>query len=665
MPTVQPPYFGAAYYPEDWHLEQIDRDIALMLEARMNCMRIGEFAWSSMEPTENEYRFDWLHTVVEKLGAAGIAVIMGTPTATPPAWLTERYPEVLAVSDSGKPMQHGARRHVCPTSPVYRDLCERIVDRMAREFGRDDRIVGWQIDNEVYPIGFRPTRPCCCPSCYQRFLQALEGKFGSIEALNQAWCLSLWSQEYQSFSQIPLPRADTWHHPSLLAAYSHFASDSYAEYCTHQARVLRRHVTQPIGTDMMPFSGVDYTDMHREMDMVQFNHYNDIDSLWRAGFWFDFIRPLKPAPFWNTETQANWNGSVCINGGVKPEGWCRANSWLPIVLGGEANLYWLWRQHWAGQELMHGAVVSSAGRPLPAFNEVQAIGEGLSRSGDLLRTTRPTPSGLGLFYCQYTARMLQHQPIMPGLDYEAALQERWWRPLTAGGRRPDVIGCDVDLSPYRVLAAPLLLTLEHEGLADRLHAWVRAGGTLIIGPLADIRNLEAAKYRDAPFGRLEEWTGARAVHCVPGSPGPQPVVGADGTPLAASTWFDGFDPGPCIVHAGYPSGPNAGLAAIVQAHVGAGTILWLGCMPEAAELPRVLALAVPDGTVGRTDCSAGVVAAPRSGPGGRGMAAVEVDGAPGYLTLPEPMTDLLTGRSLSGKVELEPYGVLVAQADQP
>jgi beta-galactosidase GanA len=152
---------------------------------------------------------------------------------------------------------------------------------------------------------------------------------------------------------------------------------------------------------------------------------------------------------------------------------------------------------------------------------------------------------------------------------------------------------------------------------------------------------------------------------VPGSPGPQPVVGADGAPLAASTWFDGFDPGPCIVHAGYPSGPNAGLAAVVQAHVGAGTILWLGCMPEAAELPRVLALAVPDGTVGRTDCSAGVVAAPRSGPGGRGMAAVEVDGAPGYLTLPEPMTDLLTGRSLSGKVELEPYGVLVAQADQP
>lgn len=112
MPTVQPPYFGAAYYPEDWPLEQIDRDIELMLEARMNCMRIGEFAWSSMEPTENEYRFDWLHTVVEKLGAAGIAVIMGTPTATPPAWLTERYPEVLAVSDSGKPLQHGARRHV-------------------------------------------------------------------------------------------------------------------------------------------------------------------------------------------------------------------------------------------------------------------------------------------------------------------------------------------------------------------------------------------------------------------------------------------------------------------------------------------------------------------------------------------------------------------------
>ena len=121
MSAFKPPYLGAAYYPEDWPLELIDEDIELMKRARCNVMRIGEFAWSRMEPQEGQYDFDWLHLVVDKLGAAGIATVMGTPTCTPPAWLSERYPEILSVGEDGRSIGHGGRRHGCPNSPVYRD----------------------------------------------------------------------------------------------------------------------------------------------------------------------------------------------------------------------------------------------------------------------------------------------------------------------------------------------------------------------------------------------------------------------------------------------------------------------------------------------------------------------------------------------------------------
>ena len=159
QPFHSPPYLGAAYYPEAWSIDEMDTDIARMKESGMSVMRIGEFAWSTMEPEEGRYEFDWLHTVVDRLAAEGIATVLGTPTCTPPAWLTERYPEILPVMDDGRQMRHGERAHRCPNSPIYREYCERIARQMGEHFGRDANVIGWQIDNEVHPVG---NRGCCC-----------------------------------------------------------------------------------------------------------------------------------------------------------------------------------------------------------------------------------------------------------------------------------------------------------------------------------------------------------------------------------------------------------------------------------------------------------------------------------------------------------------------
>ena len=500
--TWTPPYLGAAYYPEDWPLEQMDEDIALMTEAGLNVARIAEFAWSTMEPREGEYDFGWLHTAVDKLAAADIATVMCTPSCTPPAWLSEKYPEILFVGRDGQTIGHGGRRHACPNSPVYRDHCERIIRRMCEEFGRDDRIIAWQIDNEVYGNGARPA--CACPVCVSKFRDSLKQRFGTIEKLNQAWCLSLWSQTYQSFDQIPPPRLNVWHHPSLLQAWERFHSDSYIDFVEHQARLLHELTDVPIGTDMMMLLGVDHYKANRELDVVQYNHYHLGEGFRDSAFWFDYIRPIKKdVPFWNTETSTCWGGGATY----QEPGFCRANSWLPIVQGGEANMYWLWRTHWAGQELMHGSVISSCGRPMHVFGEVQEVAKGYEAARELINGTRPVPSGLGIHLSDTEYSMFRTQSPAEGFDYLSSVLQGIYHPTVRAQFRPDVISPCVDLDDYKLIVSPFLMTLEEDGLSDRLRRWIENGGAWIAGPLTDIRTIDLTKYTHAPFGVIEDWGG--------------------------------------------------------------------------------------------------------------------------------------------------------------
>ncbi len=650
------PYLGAAYYPEDWPLEQVDEDIALMRDAGMTVMRIGEFAWSRMEPKEGVYTLDWLHLVVDKLGEAGIATIMGTPTCTPPAWLAERYPEILAVDDQGQRAQHGARRHACPNNPVYRDYCARIVTRLAEAFGRDDNVIGWQIDNELYPYG---ARGCCCPVCHARFIEAMGAQFGDIGALNGAWGTDLWSQTYQSFSQLPIPRVDVWHHPSLLTAWMAFQSDSYVAFSDHQADILHSLVQQPVGTDMMPFGGLNYHKVHRKLDVVQFNHYNSMENLWQAAFWMDLCRPLKETPFWNTETATCWNGSTTAMGYKEP-GFCRANSWLPIALGGEANLYWLWRAHWSGQELMHGSVVSSCGRPLHILGEVQEIAAGYRQAAEFIRGTRPTRSGLAAHFSGLAWWMFEFQPMVRGFSYGEKLLNAFYRPVQQAQLRPDIIDPAASLEPYQLVCSPFLPTLDEASLRERLLAWIEAGGTWVAGPLTDVRDLHATKYRHAPYGSLEDWAGVRCRYQIPGDPREFGLRWEDGSVSHGSVWYDGLELQDGEALALYTEGPLEGLAAAVRRRIGRGQIVLLGTMPTPEDLRDLLMrLGREAGVAPTTEATSNLLVVPREGPAGRGVIVLELDHREGALTLLASATDLLTGARYDGRVQVPPYGVMV------
>ncbi|OGV75062.1 MAG: hypothetical protein A2340_14550 [Lentisphaerae bacterium RIFOXYB12_FULL_60_10] len=656
MKQFQPPYYGAAYYPEDWPSELVDADIRIMREIGMNCMRIGEFAWSSMEPREGHFEFDWLHRVVDKLGKAGIATVLGTPSCTPPAWLAERYPEAIIVDCHGVRRQHGARRHACPNSPVYRDLCARIVTRMGEEFGKDPQVIGWQLDNEVYPP---VERGCCCPACHRKFQDMLRAKYGTIGALNAAWCNHLWSQDYDSFAQVPFPRNDVWHHPSLLAAWGEFVSDSYVDFCRHQADILHRLAGQPVGTDMMPFLGVAYEPMHRNLELVQFNHYRSTENLWHVAFWFDYIRTIKPHPYWNTETATAWNGSTASHN-YKVPGFCRANTWLSYALGGEAAMYWLWREHWAGQELMHSAVIASTGRPLHMIDEVKGIAAGLKRSGAFLNGTRPTVSGLALHVSSKASFTFEAQAMTHGFKYVDRLLSDVYRPMIRSQLRPDVLDPAADLSPYRVVVTPFLPWLGESGLDARLGAWIRAGGTWIAGPMTDNRTADGAKFTHAPFGVLESWAGLHCKFQVSVTAGPCQLEWPGAPVGEGSLWFDAFEAKGSRVLARYADGPMAGDAAVVERRMGKGRVIVLGTVPDAESWAALVVRVCAEAKIRPvTEASSNVLVVPRNGKGGTGWVVVELQNETGRVTLPKPARDLLTGKTLRGELEVAPHGVHV------
>ena len=654
------PWLGVAYYPEDWPEEEIDKDVRRMKEIGVNAARIAEFAWHRMEPKPGEFDFSFFHRVVDKLGEAGIAVVLGTPTATPPRWLGRLYPDVFVERENGRVAQHGGRRHCCSNNPHYNDYCMRIVEKMAQEFADDPYVVGWQIDNEIYAGDMG----CFCPNCQAAFRQRLRQKFGTIDALNEAWNLNVFSQWYDDFADIPAPR-DAWHNPHLIQAWREFQNDSHIGFVHRQADILHRYVKVPVGTDTMPVNGMDYRRMTEKLDIVQFNHYNVPENLHACAFWFDFLRTLKQRPFWNTETATCWNGSTAINQSVKPEGFCRANSWLPIALGGEANMYWLWRTHWGGHELMHGALLDTSGRDMHTTGEVEEVARGYRKAADFINGTR-VRTDVAIHFTSLSWNMNIAQPVVGGLKYAPTVQERWYKPAVDLGLRPDVIDAAEPLDKYRLILTPMVMSLEEHGLPERIAQWVKQGGTWVVGPLTDVRNAEGARYRDRFYGTLEALTGVKWCYGVPDTEGHVKAEWQDGAPFEGETWFEMTENQGEDTLARVTAGHSAflGKSLVVKRKVGEGCVILLGTIPSAKDAARILRLACAESGVSGTAIEGHVMAAPRAGEAGEGLMLVEYGAEKAACVLPCPMTDLLTGRRLTGRVKLEPYEVLVLKAGE-
>ncbi len=659
MIPVKPPYLGTAYYPEDWDVSEIDKDIKKMVEIGINVARIGEFAWRKMEPKDGEFDFTWLHEVIEKLKASGIAVVLGTPTATPPIWLTKKYPDMFIEYRNGRRMQHSGRRHACSNHPEYLKYSARIVEKMAQEFGSDEWIIGWQIDNEIYLAN---NEGCFCENCAKKYREHLKNKFGTIEELNKRLNLNLFSQEYDSFDEIPLPR-DTWENPHLKQEFLISSGQAHIDFVAMQAEILKKYTKAPIGTDQIPVNGLNYRKMHEPLDMIQFNHYNNPENLWECSLWFDYLRTMKDRPFWNTETATCFSGSAGTSGSIKPDGFCYANSWLPLALGGEANMYWVWRTHWAGQELVHGSVLDSSGRPMYSTEEVKAVARDFKKCADFINNTK-VQANVALHYSSLCYNMFDTQPVVGDFWYDGELKKRFYKPLIDSGIRPDVIDEEADLEKYDVVFSSLMLTLDQGNLRERIAEWVKNGGIWVTGPMTDIRTKDGTRYTDRLHGMLEELTPAVFKYWYPDKEFSTKAEWNDGEDFVGNTYFELFEPNDTADIVKVTGGHKETIgASVLQCFpVGKGFVYVLGTLPDEKGMNKLISLVCEKANI---PCNlvegGGLVVSPRIGENTEGVILMNVGLQSGIYHNKTRYKDIISEKIFENDITVNSYEVMVLE----
>lgn len=636
-------FIGAAYYPELWDESEIEKDIAVCKTVGLNTLRIGEFAWSSMEPEEGRFNWGWLDHVMDRLHAAGISVILCTPTCTPPRWLMNRYPETRQLTDEGLRVEVSSRLHPCKSSPIMREKNRIIVTEMAQRYGHHPALIGWQIDNELFPVD----NGCHCQLCRENFRRYLKERFGTIEALNEAFGMDRWSLTYDSFEDVLPPKRSEWAHPSLKSAWFSFVSQLTISYAEEQADILHAHSDAPVSTDMMPMNQFPSYDLMKKMDIVQINHYDTADSIARTVFLYNFMRPIKERPFWVTETQVGWNGNIFSANGYRPVGNCYVNTWLPFAYGAEMNLYWLFRAHAAGHELAHGAIVSSCGRPYRVTEEVTAAAKDIDKCKSFLKSSG-IKAKIAFHNSSLAENMFIAAPMLEKFNYSEMMRQIF-APLRQ--YNTDIIDPSHSLDGYEVVISPFLSCINHE-TRERIRKWVETGGTWIVGPMSDFLDENLKKCTDAPYYFLEEMAGVYTVYQKPIANSVFKAVWKDGTPAGISTCYDAYRPvssSPLIVYAG---DEFDGYAAVTEKKVGKGKVILLGTVLDAPDLMKL---------VGRepiAKATSNLCLVERSGKE-NGIIVLELENKKGMIDLEGQYTDLISGRTLTGRIDVQPYEVLV------
>lgn len=667
-PRQDPLLIGASWYPEMWPESEWPKDLARMRELGFNLVRMFEFAWHRFEPQAGQFDTAWAVRLLDLCHAHGIAVQIGTPTAAPPAWLSTAWPEILHTGPDGKQDGHGRRRHINHHSRKYRELAAAIVGRMVEDLGTHPAVHSWQIDNEMNGMDYgQETR--------RLFHAWLRQRYGTVEGLNRRWGLEFWSQAYADFTQVPLCIASVGsievperHHPSLILAIAGFQNEAWTSFIGEQCAIIRRRSGKPISTNMTGFIGaMDWFAHNRQLDRVGASIYSDRRYYDHNLVRFDRMRAEKREPYWLLETAPNWSaGGRTWNIHFDNRG-PRLMSFLNIFLGGEMVLFWQWREHWAGQEMLHGTCVTATGRWRPNKEAWTALASEFARHGSWLQAHPPQQPELAVLIDNQAAWAFSIDPTDEKMDYPSNIRDQIHRPLATRQLWRDLIHPTADFTPYRVLCLPLLPQVD-AATRQRLDAWVRAGGTLLLGPLTGFRSDDFTAFTDHEFGGFEDLIGGDSLlrHTVQWLEDVVRVEFTDGAlaghTARCRTMGDSFTPRPGTAALAYWRGGYAdGQPAVLDHRHGKGRVITLGAVMDADSYGKIVAQACADaGIAPMAAADQKVVIAPRADAQGRlaGWGLCNISDQPQEVRLPKGGTDLLSGSSCpDGRVVLEPWGV--------
>ena len=504
---------GADYNPEQWlHDKSVwDADMRLLKLANCNELSVGIFSWAKLEPREGEFDFTFLDEILAKIAQAGAKVILATPSAARPRWLAERYPEVLRTLPDGS-REHFRRRHNhCPTSPAYREKVSIINRKLAERYGRHEAVLGWHISNEY-------SGECHCDLCKEAFRDFLRAKYGTIEKLNLAWWTTFWSHDFDDFSQIepPGPLTETEIH-GLNLDWRRFVTAQTKSFIQNETAPLKEicpHLPTTINM-MWDFGELDYHALSDAYDIASCDAYpewgstDDATIAAQTAFWHDYYRSLKGRPFLlmeSTPSLVNWKSYNQL----KAPGLDTLSSLQAVFHGSDSVQYFQWRKGRGSSEKFHGAVVDHDGSETHrVFRSVARTGEVLKKLDFLCGTT--VKAEVAILYDTENRWALEDAQgyQKENKRYTETLYD-YHRFFWERGINCDVVSPKADLSPYKIVVAPMLYLVDGE-TAENLRNYTARGGALYgTYMLATVNETDLCYLGGIPGAGLRQVFGVRA-----------------------------------------------------------------------------------------------------------------------------------------------------------
>lgn len=568
---------GVCYYPEQWPKDLWRDDARRMKALGLTYVRIGEFAWSRFEPEPGVYDFAWFDEIIAILGEAGLKVVIGTPTATPPKWLIDRHPDILPVDpDTGRIRGFGSRRHYDFSSQTYLRECERVVLALAERYGENPHVAGWQTDNE---LSCHDTTLSASPAARTAFQVWCAARYGDVQALNTAWGNVFWSMEYRSFDEIELPvGAVTETSPAHRLAYRRFSSDQVVAFHDAQVKILRAHSPGRFVThNFIPMNetGVDNHAVAADLDFAAYDNYplgrtdllmaGDTAEAFRpymrtghpdfGTFFFDQTRGLAPGAFWIMEQQpgpVNW-----ANHNPRPApGMVRLWTLEAFAHGAGVVSYFRWRQAPFAQEQMHAGLLRPDSTEAAAWLEIEAVVRDLSALG---LGQQPTVRAKVALMVDVQAQWLgEIERQGRSYDYTHILLDHY-RALRALGLDVDFVPPEGDVSGYALVVIPALATPSARTIAN-----LKASSAIVVfGPRSGAKTVDLTIPEGLPPGPLRELLPIRVLSVETLRPDCPDALTWNGQVYASNTWREEVeiageadvvarydDGGPAIVRAG-------------------------------------------------------------------------------------------------------------------
>jgi beta-galactosidase len=654
-------HVGADFYPEHWPRERWDDYARWMNEAGFDVVRMAEFAWAFMEPEEGRFDFSLFDEALAVLHRHGIKAILGTPTAVMPAWVKDKYPECMQMEANGQRTVWGMRKNNCFTAGTYRLLSERVTRAMAEHFRDTPNLIAWQTDNEF------TGNTCRCPTCQSEFRVWLRHRYGTVEALNQAWGTRFWGHLYSQWHEIGVPADIGSHNPAHCLDWQRFGTWLMVRFQRDQIRILREVCPRHIITHnlMGLHQELDYWQFAADLDVVSWDNYPTFCKPaipYEASMAADLMRGLKRKNFWIMEQSAGPLGWGEFGRNVRP-GELAKVAWQQVAHGADATIWFRWRSCTVGREQYWHGLLGHDGQPRRRYREAAVYAKQIRRVEAALDGTT-VQAKVAMIHDYDSLWAVRIQKSFRAGDYQAALR-RWYDALMRAGIQVDLVPANADLSGYRMILAPMLYVMPDE-LAQRLVAAVRGGAVLIADTRTGVKDVNSTCHDRCLPGLLSEALGIR-IEEYEGLYEPAeftyPLVGAGllaGMNTTAEHYVDWIIPDGAEAIARYDHWHLRDYAAATRHRCGQGWGYYVGTVAKDVALyDRIVADALAKAGIAPVLAPpTGVEIGVRSGQGRSIVFVINHRDEPASVPVPAGKTDLLNGGTTSGAaIELPPYGV--------